>query len=74
MSEAIRAKSANARATIAIRKIKAPYELGRSFSDCFEMNDGDEVMREIQRRALTDARLVQAVARRGWKDWLTQAI
>ncbi len=60
MSRAIDAKSTSARATIAIRKMKAHQTSARSFSDCFEMGDGDDVIREILRRAETDPEIERA--------------
>ncbi len=60
MSRAIDAKSTSARATIAIRKMKAGHTYLRSFFDCFEMGDGDDVIREILRRAETDPEIERA--------------
>lgn len=57
MSAAIRAKSAKARATIAIALIKAGRTDSRGFSDCFKMRDGDDVIREIVRRAVDDPKI-----------------
>lgn len=47
---AIKAKSAKARATIAINMLKTYKTLGRSFDNCFEMYDGAEVKAEIIKR------------------------
>lgn len=76
MSAATRAKTAKARATIAIRLLKTAkpypcgYGLGRNFDDCFEMGDGDEVYRVVITRALTDTDLVSAMQRHGCNSWL----
>jgi hypothetical protein len=70
MSAATRAKSAHARATIAIRMLKTQKSLSRSFDDCFEMFDGDDVVREIRRRSLEDSALVEVLNRRGFGNWL----
>lgn len=45
MSAAIRATTARERANIAARFIRGCSTDGRAFSDCFEMGDGDEVLR-----------------------------
>lgn len=47
MSAAIRAKTAKERAAIAVRKIKAEQTDSRTFGDCFEMGDGDEVYKLV---------------------------
>ena len=70
MSAATRAKSARARATIAIRMLKTQKSLSRSFDDCLEMGDGSEVVREIRRRSLEDPSLVEVLNRRGFGYWL----
>lgn len=33
--------------------------LGRSFDDCFEMNDGEQVIQDILRRCKVDVRIAQ---------------
>jgi hypothetical protein len=71
MSASIRTKSARARATIAIRMLKTQKCLYRAFDDCFEMYDGDEVVREIRRRSLHDSVLVQALIKHQRDSWLT---
>src|SRR5262249_43361453 len=67
MSEAISAKSAAARAAIAANLLKGTRErnkdLGREFDDCFEMGDGDEVLRLLIERAKDDLALRIAVRR-----------
>ncbi len=80
MSEAIRAKTAAQRATIAADLLKETKErnadLGRPFDDCFEMGDGGEVLRILIERAKDDVALRNAV-RRHWKiapTALTQAV
>ena len=80
MSEALRAKSAGERATIAANLLKGTKErnkdLGREFDDCFEMGDGDEVMRILIERAKDDLALRIAV-RRHWQtapNALTDAV
>jgi len=70
MSEATRAKNFKQRATIAIRKIKANSFSGRSFADCFEMNDGDQVVAEIIKRANKKPNLKQVLIDRGFSHWL----
>ena len=70
MSAATRAKSARARATIAIRMLKTQKNLSRSFDDCFEMFDGDDVVREIRCRSHEDPSLVEVLNRRGFGNWL----
>lgn len=70
MSEAIRAKSAAERATIAANLLKGTKErnndMGREFDDCFEMGDEDEVLRLLIERAKDDLALRIAV-RRHWQ-------
>ena len=70
MGEAIRAKTAAERATIAANLPKGAKEwnedLGRPFDACFEMGDADEVMRILIERAIADLALRIAV-RRNWK-------
>jgi hypothetical protein len=70
MSAACRAKSAYARATIAIRMLKTQKRLYRAFDDCLEMNDGHEVVREIRCRSREDPELVQALIRHRCDYWL----
>lgn len=50
----ISAPTTKDRAAVAIRLIKQNRTRGRSFSNCFEMGDGDDVIREIVRRANKD--------------------
>jgi hypothetical protein len=70
MSEAIQAKTATERATIAANLLKGAKErnedFGGPFDDCFEMGDADEVMRILVERATDDLALRIAV-RRNWK-------
>ena len=47
MSQAILAKTAKQRASIALRMLRGNTELRRGFDDCFEMGDGDEVLQNI---------------------------
>ena len=61
MSSATNAKSAKARATIAANMIKKQSHFYRAFDDCFEMNDGDEVMNCIIEKARTDQKLALAI-------------
>jgi len=70
MNAACRAKSAYARATIAIRMLKTQKRLGRPFDACGEMGDGDDMVREIRRRSRHDPELVQALIRHGYDYWL----
>lgn len=60
MTSAITAKSAKERASIAIALIKARRTSQRSFFNCFEMNDGDDVIKEIVRRAEKDPEIEAA--------------
>lgn len=63
MSRAIKATSARARATEAARLLKTikpwpvGYGLGHNFDNCFEMNDGDEVLRLLLLKAAADESL-----------------
>lgn len=54
MSLAINAKSAKARATIAANMIKKNNNFYRGFDDCFEMNDGHEVMEYLIQKTAKD--------------------
>ena len=73
MSAATKAKSARARATIAIHMLKTARHLGRSFGDCFEMYDGEGVLRWILYKAKTDAQLALAITERGCGHWFKNA-
>jgi hypothetical protein len=64
MSMATRAKSAKARASIAIRMIKTQTNFYRAFNDCFEMNDGEEVVTIIAQRANADKELAACLLRK----------
>ena len=74
------AKSARARASIAVRLYKTikpwpwGHGLGRSFDDCFEMTDGDEVKAELLRRVLTDPELATAMISHGYGEWVAEAM
>jgi len=76
MSRARTARSARARANMAIRLLKTiqPWPrgrgMGRSFDDCFEMGDGNEVCRRIIAAACNDCELRNAMKRHGCNDWL----
>ncbi len=70
MSAATRATTAAQRATIAARILKTQKSLYRAFDDCFEMNDGDQVLRIIQKRAAGDEVLKAAIIRHGCGNWL----
>lgn len=60
MSMAIRARTAKERANIAIRIMKQNVDpFTRAFDDCFEMGDGDEVVRIIKERAKSDPALLE---------------
>ena len=72
MSAAKKAKSSRARAAIAIHMLKTDQHLGRSFDDCFEMYDGEEVVRWILYRAKTDMQLSWLITERGFSHWLTK--
>lgn len=54
MSLAINAKSAKARATIAANMIKKQNKFYRAFDDCFEMNDGHQVMEYLIQKTAKD--------------------
>lgn len=73
MSEATRAKSASERATIAIRYLFSEQSLSnsRAFFDCFEMGDGDDVVKEIIKRAENNPTLKARLLTRGYAFWLT---
>ena len=73
MSAANKAISARARAAIAIRMLKTFRHLGRSFDACFEMYDGEEVVRWILYRAKTDDQLARAITERGFGNWFDLA-
>jgi len=85
MCKAIEAKSAKARATIAanlLKRTKAEFEagcrsgLGRSFDNCFEMGDGEQVRDLLIERAKTDAELLYAFSRHCQhipKEWYDRA-
>ena len=73
MSAAFKAKSARARAAIAIRTLKTARHLGRSFDNCFEQFDGEEVIRWILYRAQTDAQLARIITERGFANWFAYA-
>ena len=70
MSRATECRTAAGRASEAIRQIKTRREFGRSFDDCFEMGDGDEVVRIIRARAASDPQLTELLNRRGFGVWL----
>jgi hypothetical protein len=63
MSTATKVTDAAQRATIAASMIRRNCNLGRSFDDCFEMGDGDEVLKILAIKAQNDwclaARLVE---------------
>lgn len=62
MSAAILAKTAKERAAIAIRIMKYNKDpFTRRFDDCFEMGDGDEVVRIVKERAKRDPALMAIV-------------
>jgi len=54
MSAAIYAKNARQRASIAANMIKKNNNFYRPFDDCFEMNDGDEVMNILIEKTAKD--------------------
>ncbi len=70
MTAAIRATTANERATIAAAYIRRGATNSRGFDNCFEMGDGDEVIRILRTKrsaavrayvaTLTDVREVTA--------------
>lgn len=61
MSAATRAKTAKERATIAIRMMKTNKSgsFGRSFDDCFEMGDSDQVVACIAHRATCNSEILE---------------
>lgn len=59
MSAAANAKTAKGRAGIAVRMVMSGQHLRRSFDDCFEMNDGEQVVQDILRRCKADVRIAQ---------------
>lgn len=66
MSEATRTTSARERATIAARYIRRGRTNGRAFDDCFEMGDGDAVVRALLERVPKDDRIKAFADRCGW--------
>ena len=72
MSQAMRAKSAKARATIALRLMRTVKNLGncRAFDDCGEMGDGDEMVAHVILRAAADPCIAALVRSRGFGYWL----
>lgn len=64
MSQATRATSAKERAAIALRMMKTYKDLNRrTFGDCFEMGDGDEVYGIIMDKVRADLSLLPIVKR-----------
>lgn len=62
MSMAILAKTAKERATIAIRIMKHNKDpFTRELDNCFEMGDGEEVIRIVKERAKRDPALMVRV-------------
>ena len=61
MSMATNAKSAKARATIAANMLKKNWTFGRSFDDCFEMGDGDQVMNYLIEKTKRDKTLANNI-------------
>lgn len=62
MSMATEATNARQRATIAVNIIKNNNNIfTRSFDDCFEMNDGNEVMNYIIEKVRRDKKLAMAI-------------
>ena len=61
MSLATRAKNARQRACIAANMIKKQNSFHRAFDDCFEMNDGDEVMNILIEKTAKDPKLALAI-------------
>lgn len=74
MRNATDVKTAQARASIARQLMLGRKELGRSFDDCFECGDGDEVHRLLILMASKDDELVKAMRRHKDDDWADQAI
>jgi hypothetical protein len=78
MTTAHTVATARARAGIAARLLKsiqpAPkgFGLSRSFDDCFEMGDGDEVLQSLLEAARSDADLRAAMHRHHCSHWLEQ--
>jgi len=73
MSLATRAKTAKARAGIAIRMLKTQKNLYRAFDDCFEMFDGEQVRAHIVERAKKDdALMVRCKQVFNWPELATE--
>jgi hypothetical protein len=80
VANAKRVKSAKARASVAIRLLKTikphpyGYGLSRSFDDCFEMGDGDQVIKILLDRARNDDSIIRAMHRHysHCSHWLEQ--
>ena len=73
MSEAIRAKTARARAGIAARMLRKGRTDCRAFSDCFEMGDGDQVMAYLLAMAIDDPELIEVMEQRKFTVWARKA-
>ena len=67
MSQAIYAKSAKARRTIAAFILTHHKTFGRSLDDCFECNDGEEVLRLLWNKAENNTPLRQQMIKLGFK-------
>ena len=75
MSAAANAKTAKGRAGIAVRMVMSGQQLGRSFDDCFEMNDGEQVIQDILRRCKVDVRIAQEfISRRVFGPEVTEKL
>lgn len=72
MSQAVRAKTAKERASIAARMLLRQKRLHRAFDDCFEMGDGDEVYIELMKKADKNPSLQQAIKAKGYGRWLDE--
>jgi hypothetical protein len=67
MSQATKARSAKARATIAARMLLGQKTLRRSFDDCFEMFDGGEVLSLLWLKAESNPTLKQRMVELGFR-------
>ena len=68
MSQAIYVKSARARCTIAAFILTHHKSFGRSLDDCFECNDGEEVLRLLWHKAENNSPLRQQMIKLGFKE------
>lgn len=74
MSAATRAKDAKERANIAAGFIRRGHTDTRAFDDCFEMNDGTQVVIYLLAKAITDERVAAFAKRCRWALYSSGAV